>query len=506
MNRQQGKLVFISPEMGESGASDPLSLARRQFIRRDFEGMIASLWPVLSNDNTYPDDYKKACISNLAMACHVRGYYEDAKELYNRCDYTIMKDVNYYAFCHRYFEYKNICFSDRAQGVLNTILDHNKLNYILNVYGAESAIEFWGERPVNLYDEQILNEIRSHQGAAIDVSQAGMLEKSYLEKCGVVAAPLIKDRKSIGIFITDLQRHKDSSMMYQLVEDLIQDCNIVIYFNNIFQNKLIKSFKEKILVRDVSKLNTGEIIDLMHKDEISLLIDTAEYGLRNNHFSVVHCGIHVLPLSELLKACPILITSEAYFPEFPKEPKSERILVLGDLRYTKNSELLLLAEKYGDRELVVESYALDEPAFMNDFYKRLEQLHFTMKNVILEKGILPFSAYMSYISSFDEIILMQATSNAELSEVIKSRIPFKRLNDSDLQQFANGAKDRLLKLIQSRIEMSDSQPENGIKIVEDKILCYREKNKDYLINCTCNGDLLIFDDCVENRNEYLASI
>ena len=54
--------------------------------------------------------------------------------------------------------------------------------------------------------------------------------------------------------------------------------------------------------------------------------------------------------------------------------------------------------------------------------------------------------------------------------------------------------------------MSDSQPDNGIKIVEDKILCYREENKDYLINCTCNGDLLIFDDCVENRNEYFASV
>lgn len=505
MNRQQGKLIFINPEIGERGASDPLSLARRQFIRRDFEGMIASLRPTLSDD-TCSDDYKKACISNLAMACHVRGYYEDAKDFYNRCDHTIMKDINYYAFCHRYFEYKNICFTDRTQIRLNPILDHNKLNYILNVYGAERAIEFWGEKSVNLYDEQILNEIRSHQGEEIDVSQAMMLEKSYLEECGIVAVPLIKERRTIGIFITDLQRHKDSSLLYQLVDDLIQDYNIVIYFNNIFQNKLIKSFKEKVLVRDVSKLNTGEIIDLIHEDKISLLIDTAEYGLRNNHFSVVHCGIHVLPLSELLKACPILITSETYFSEFPKEPKKGSVLVLGDLRYTKDSELLLLAEKYGDRKLVFESQALDEPAFMNDFYKRLVKLHFTMKNVDLEKGVLPFSAYMSYVSSFDEIILIQAASNAEVSEAIKSRVPFKRLNDSNLQRFTIGSKDRLLRIIQRRIEMSDSQPDNGIKIVEDKILCYREENKDYLINCTCNGDLLIFDDCVENRNEYFASV
>lgn len=505
MNRQQGKLVFVNPKIGESGISDPLSLARRQFLRRDFEGMIASLRPTLS-DTTCSDDYKKACVSNLAMACHVCGYYEDAKDFYNRCDHTIMKDINYYAFCHRYFEYENICFNDQAQTRLNAILDHNKLNYILNVYGAERAIDFFGEKPVNLYDEQILNEIKSHQGEAIDVSQARMLEKNYLEECRIAAVPLIKDRKSIGIFITDLQRHKDSSLLFQLVEDLIQDYNIVIYFNNIFQNKLIKSFKKKVLVRDVSKLNTGEIIDLMHKDEISLLIDTAEYGLRNNHFSVVHCGIQVLPMSELLKACPILITSETYFSEFPEKSKSEGVLVLGDLRYTKNSELLLLAEKYGDRKLVFESHALDEPAFMNDFYKRLMKLHFTMENVNLEKGVLPFSAYMGYVSSFDEIILLQAVSNAEVSEAIKSRVSFKRLNDSNLQRFKIGTKDRLMRIIQRRIEMSDSQPENAIKIVEDKILCYREENKDYLINCTCNGDLLIFDDCVENRNEYFASI
>ena len=62
------------------------------------------------------------------------------------------------------------------------------------------------------------------------------------------------EKKKIGIFVTDIQRHKDSAMIFELVDCLKNYFEIVIYFNNIFANKLAKHFEDICTVRYVISL------------------------------------------------------------------------------------------------------------------------------------------------------------------------------------------------------------------------------------------------------------
>ena len=506
MIKHNSEFILVKSQM-RSNEIDPLSRARIRFIQRDFEGMIEVLQDGLKSYSC-SEQYRNACITNLAMACHVRGYYEDARELYGSCDNTVMSLINYYAFCHRYFEYKNIDFYGKGKK-LQELLDHNRLNYILNTRGAQAALEYWDERSVNIYDEQIINEIKIHSGKPIDISQEKQYEKLYKRQCNIKERfeGQVKSNPSnrIGIYVTDLQRHKDSALLYQIVEDLIPDYEIIIYFSNIFQNKLIKSFKDIATIRDISMLGYGEIINLMNKDRVFILIDTAEYGIRNNHIAISNCGLKTVTISEMTKNNPIIINSNRYFPEKISTHKENGILVLGDLRYVQNEELKLLKNKYDDLNLTFESHALDEPLFMSDFFERLKQLDFKIDKMTLKQGVLPFSAYMNFISSFQKIVLLRGATKVELSEVEKSKVPYEWIDGCTGTIKKSGVTD-VKKILANLIEDSEKKLECGIGVLDDMVLCFKEGNKCHLINCTCNGDLLVFDDIVEDRNEYFVAI
>ena len=44
------------------------------------------------------------------------------------------------------------------------------------------------------------------------------------------------------------------------------------------------------------------------------------------------------------------------------------------------------------------------------------------------------------------------------------------------------------------------------KVESDWNFLFYENGRYYCVNCTCNGDLLIFDDVVENRDEYIGFV
>lgn len=500
-----GEFVFVKGCPWKKKDNDPLGQARIQFLNRDFDGMIKTLEPVLLVSD-YSEAYKRACTTNLAMAYHVRGHHDEALRLYDKCDTSIMKQVNFYACCHRYFEYTNI--QDMPyNGKLMEILEHNRLNYILNTNGADEAISFWNDRKTNMFDEQILNEIKVHRGIEIDISNANRAEREYLQECDYseINKRISFDTKlKIGIFVTDLQRHKNSAVLYQLVDELSAKYEIIIYFNNIFRNKLIKSFEERCQIRYVANISYKEINNLLTEDEILILIDTAEYGLRNSSVSLCLLGNRRILLSQLMKVSSLLIKSCEYFPKTNNNSNGNVILILGDLRYITDSDLNYLIGYSYKNKIVFESHALDEPVFMVNFHNKLIKKGFNMRNTELKQGVLPFISYMQYISSVQEIVLIQGATIAEISEAVQSGVPYKVLSDTDYTNRALIQENRLVDVIDKYIESLKSF--SVFKVESDWNFLFYENGRYYCVNCTCNGDLLIFDDVVENRDEYIGFV
>lgn len=498
-----GEFVFLHQSVNNIEMNNPLSMAKKFFIEKDFEKMISILEPVI-NSTKYNKEYKMACVSNLAMAYHVRGYYDSAKEFYGRCNKTIISEINYYAFCHRYFEYKNVLYKSYT-GKLQQIFEHNQLNYILNVFGADAAIDYWKDHSMNLYDEQIFNNIKGHRDNNKNIREAIKYEKKYLDQSEwikYVVTRKNKERKKIGIFLTDLQRHKKSAVLYQVVEELYFDFDIIIYFNNIFQNKLIKSFQDKACIKDVSHMSYGEIINLINYDSISLLIDMAEYDLRNNSIAVSNSSIKKVALSDIMMNYPLIINSDNYFPKaINTKEKDTKIIVLGDLRFVEEQDLNNIKNKYQKNKIVFLSQALDEPLFMKNFFIRLRKCGFNMEQTFVKKGIRPFLAYMQYISSCDKVLLLPSITITELSEVIRSGVNYEYVSVCKMMGVKMKTDVSFSEIIRKIIEDTNSnqEEERRMEVIKDLNLCFYENNIYFNINCTCNGDLLVFDDIQEKK-------
>ena len=508
IKKKMGEFIFLEQSIDNGNINDPLNMAKHFFIKKDFEKIISILEPVIKSTK-YNYEYKMACISNLAMAYHVRGYYEYAKEYYEKCDETIMSAINYYAFCHRYFEYKKISYKPYI-GELKQIFEHNQLNYFLNVFGADAAVEFWENRSLSIYDEQIFNSIKERQGDNIDIRVANKYEKKFLEQSKWILHDIPKEKrtkKKIGIFLTDLQRHKPSSIVYQMVEELYSEFEIIIYFNNIFQNKLIKSLQKWVCLKDVSHMNYGEVINLMNSDSISLLIDMAEYGLRNNSIAISNSAIKRVSLSDVIDRKTLIVSSDSYFSNVNYiQNKNSKILVLGDLRFVKNQDLYNIKDKYKNREIVFESQALDETLFKENFIIRLKKCGFNMNKIFVQRGMLPFSAYMQFISSFEKILLLPSVTITELSEVIRTGVDYEYVSTCKIIRNKPEDSSSFLEIIKKIVEETNREREEKRTIIKDLDLCFCENGKHYYINCTCNGDLLFFDDIVEKRYEYINTI
>lgn len=89
------------------------------FIRRDFRNIVAEL-EKKNNDG-------ENIIINKALAYHVLGNYDEAKKYYAKLKNNI-SDVNYLAFCHRYFDYKNFSPSNFSDNQYKTAWYNNYFN------------------------------------------------------------------------------------------------------------------------------------------------------------------------------------------------------------------------------------------------------------------------------------------------------------------------------------------------------------------------------------------
>lgn len=497
-----------------------LSKAKSCFLKRDFQQAV--LW-LESLEKECADEYKQSVQTNLALLYHVLGEYEKAKNLYGRMELSVMNVINYYAFCHRYFEYSkiNADIHMKENIPLRPILEHNILTYKIACRGFDAVMKAGNVE--SIYMERIFNDIYTKKGIEPLHKNCEELKEEYKSQIVVEKTKEVcNKRKRVGIFVTDIQRHKDPAIIFEVVDILREKCDIYIYFNNIFLNKLARCFEECCTVRHIISYSFEEINNLFYDDEIDVCIDMAELGLRNNNIALSLLD-HVLPVSRFMYDTPVILQSERYFPPVKPTEKSGPVCILGDMRCATDEELGFIRDHYAS-DLVFECHAFDEIMFKFYFHNRLESLGYDMETVNLKCGVLPFEKYMDFINGCSLAILVSGASYVELSEVLYCRTPVLILTANKIIKrmaevygllmpgktgccnscAADGRVKEIRQMFLKNI-LKDA-PHELMKVKNNHSrITYVEDGKKYGIHDTCNGDIIVFDEITGDRDEYLIN-
>lgn len=483
---------------------DRTDLVKEHFLRRDFVNVETELEKGEIDNERYTKD---ALEINRALVNHILGKYDMADSIYKELLNNEMCYINYLACCHRYFDYKKVVQNNenRIPYKYQLAYDNNHFNYLIATTGIEILKNC--DIPSSIFTEQIINDLYVKIGKDMLHEQNDIIKEQYLKSVDILEKKfIINIKKKVGIFVTDIQRHKDAAIIYELVECLKDKFEIVIYFNNIFANKLAKCFEEICEVRHVINLYFEEINNLIFDDEIDVLIDLAEYGLRNNNIAlslIQNC----IPLHELLNMFPILLHTNNYYTGELSEVKEDCTCVIGDMRCLSDDELMSIKEQIVGK-ILFESHSLDEEVFKKNFEKRLINLGFDMNRVDILAGILPFSKYMKFLSSCRNVIISSGASYVELSEAIKSKANIGIMSANRLikktydlyyldqnNEITNMdcivKQDEILKkkLCQYILAYSSSKL---YKVRNRKSrIAYFEQDKEICISNTCNGDIVL---------------
>lgn len=483
-----GYYKIVSDENRDISNTD---LVKEFFIRRDFTSVAAEL-------EKEKNDSEELIFINKALVNHILGNYDEANEYYEKLKKNEMGYVNYLACCHRYFDYKKLDKSVFAGSQYKSALDNNFFNYLVATNGIDVIKKM--DMQHSIYTEQIVNDLYSKIGKSMLHEQNDILKSQYLKTVEVQDKKIVQnEKKKIGIFVTDIQRHKDPAIIFELVECLKEQFEIVIYFNNIFANKLAKRFESICTVRYVINLYYEEINNLIYDDEIDILIDMAEFGLRNNNIAlsmVKNC----ITLHELLYSFPILLETDSYYSYECPEKKEDITCVIGDMRCLSDEELKNIHKQISGH-IVFESHSLDESVFKDYFEQKLIALGYNMNRIELLPGILPFSRYMNYIASCKNVVITSGTSYVELSEVMKShtKICFMSGNPLIRKTYENycgeeSFADTTGKIIKQRLFqfINECGGSELYKITNKKSrIAYFEQDKEMTISNTCNGDIIL---------------
>lgn len=460
---------------------------RSLFVRRDFKGVAAVLAEEACTDDS--------SLINKALASHILGDYDIANECYEKIKNDDMGFVNYLAGCHRYFDYKKIEEIEPSGNRYQLAMENNYFNYFASTNGIED-IDKKHIQPT-IYTERILNDLYTKMGRPLQHAQNDIIKSQYLKTVEIQEKKEVSnEKKKIGIFVTDIQRHKDPAMIFELVDCLKAYFEIVIYFNNILDNKLTKHFEKICTVKHVISLYYEEINNLIYDDNIDVLIDMGELGLRNNNIALSLIK-NSIPLHKLLSLYPILLETDSYYPLEGAVEKENFTCVIGDFRCLTDKELTHInSEIEGNIEF--ESHSLDESVFMNNFERRLVSLGYDMNRTKLQPGILPFSKYMDHIRSCKRVVITSGTSYVELSEALKSHAKIEAVSENPLIK-------KVYEVYRRDKDFNESDLKQGLIRYLDKCgiselykiknkksrIAYFEDSKELAISNTCNGDLVL---------------
>lgn len=479
-----GYYKIVSDEKQETVNKNSI---RGLFARRNFKGVADALERKKTVDDLF--------LINKALTSHLLGNYDVANEYYEKIKNDDMGFVNYLASCHRYFDYKKIGKIEPSGNRYQLAIQNNYFNYFASTNGIEDIDK--KNIQLTIYTERILNDLYTKIGRPLQHAQNDILKSQYLQTVEIQKKKEVSnEKKKIGIFVTDIQRHKDSAMIFELVDCLKNYFEIVIYFNNIFANKLAKHFEDICTVRYVISLYYEEINNLIYNDNIDVLIDMGELGLRNNNIAL--CLIkNSIPLHKLLSLYPILLETDSYYPPESAVEKENFTCVIGDFRCLTDKELTHINSQI-EGTIEFESHSLDEPVFMKNFERRLVYLGYDMNRIKLQPGILPFSKYMDHIRRCKSVVITSGTSYAELSEVLKSHVRIESISENSLIKKAYDVYHRdkdsnESNLKQGLIQYLDKCGVSELYKIKNKKsrIAYFEGGKELIISNTCNGDIVL---------------
>ena len=481
--------------------------ARNYFIHRKFFDALQ----LMREANTIcSEKFLPAVRSNLALLYHVLGYQAEAESLYERSADIPVKLINYHAFCHRYFCYEKCHVSHINENEsLGQIFEHNEFNRQITVKGFDSSnLTQASEQCKDIFFERLLNDFYFKIGRPQRNFFRNMLVTEVLTYVKNHPKNFISSEKNrIGIYVNDIQRHKESALIYDLISVLLEENFIVyLYFDNIFDNKLVRLLPAGITVRHTVNLGILAFNNLIAEDKIFALFDLTCNKMRTRLPAVSMLRKNILNLDEIFFETPLLLQSEIYFGAAVNCVRRTNVVaVIGDLRYISNSELLQLKDIISDKNLIFMSFAFCEELYRKNFERRLVECGINPIRCQVVAGILPFSKYLEFLASVSGVVVTSGASVAELSEVLFVKTPIILLSQNPiLKQLANVENQNHMRAnfvenLRNRLENISSDTNCKYIFDEELHLQYRHNETTFEVNMSCNGDLLVFaelrDDC-----------
>ena len=490
--------------------------ARHCFVHRRFS---VALQLMEEAQELCPEKWLPVVRLNMALFHHILGHQEAAEHLYNLADDTAAKLINYAAFCHRYFLYSKFHGGVvDADDSLQPIYRHNKLNFLLTAEGLVAAQRCCSE---NIFDERLRNDFFSKAGCpqenffrnrlASEVTAAAeKLPKNFL--------PAVKNR--VGIYVNDIQRHKETAFIYDLI-DILRGlgCAVYVYFDNLFENKLVRLLQKEIILRNVVNHGILGFNNLVAADRVSVLLDLTGNKLRTRLTAFSEREKHLLSLDDLLADTPLCLQSEIYFGEpVRRSEDSDRLAIIGDLKYMSDEEISCINAAASHQDLVFMSFAFCEEVCRRNFERRLTALGMNLSRCKVMAGVLPFKEYLAFLASSTAVAVTSGANAAELSEAVFSGVPVMLFSKNPLlrkigkaiglrddgaattcstARAQDGLREMRIAFVQNlkgRLENAAAQSVCEYLFDEELRLQYRNGDFSAEVNMSCNGDLLIFSE------------
>ena len=464
--------------------------ARCCFVHRKFSEALALMTEA---EKICPEKY-------MALFHHLLGHKHEAKQLYDSLDNTTAKMINYLAFCHRYFmysEFQGLTLS--ASDPLAHIYRHNDMNFSL-------AITSFPIRPrrrsTNIFDERVLNDYYFRAGLPSENTFRGKLSAEISEiSAGVPHRFLHPVKNRIGIYINDIQRHKDAAYIYDLTE-ILQSLgySVYVYFDNIFTNKLANLLPEGIIFRSTVHLGILGFNNITANDRISALIDMTGNKLRTRITALAENRDRLIAFDEVFRETPFCLQSGIYFGGISAgHEKEDFAAVIGDMRYISDEEISHIKSAYHDRTIIFMSFAFCEELFRKSFENRLTRSGMNLSLCKIIPGIIPFSEYMKFLASASAVIVISGASAAEFSEAVFSGAKTELTVQNPLLRRI-GTRAAFAANLRKHLQSIPKVPAREYIHDDELRVVYRNGGYTAEVNMTCSGDLVIFSEL--KRHEY----
>ena len=473
--------------------------ARYCFVHRKFS---EALELMNEAEKICPRKYMSSVFLNKALFHHLLGHKDEARQLYASLNDTTAKMINYMAFCHRYFMYSDFHgISVPDSDSLAQIYLHNEMNFTLavNIYSERERRQ--RRRSSNIFEERVLNDYYFKAGLPQEHIFSDKLSAEIAEISSDIPykiLPPIKNR--IGIYVNDIQRHKEAAYIYDLTE-ILQGLgySVYVYFDNIFTNKLTTLLPEGITFRSTVNRGILGFNNITVKDRISALIDMSGNKLRTRITALAENRSKLITFDEIFGETPFCLRTGIYFGgQYAGHDKHDFVAVIGDMRYIYDEEFSRIESTYHGRRIIFMSFAFCEEVFRKNFESRLARSGMDISLCKIIPGIIPFSEYMKFLASSSAVTITTGAGATELSEALFSGANTELLAHNPVLH-RMGTREDFAENLRSHLQNIPAAPAREYSYDDELRVIYRNGEHAAEVNMTCSGDLVIFSELKMNE-------